>query len=161
IVLVLDSGGHAQRSIGQGLLQRPVAVAWRANGTELWVVDAAAHGVFVFDSTGDQKTQFGGRGSAAGRFNFPAGLCAIDSVAGVAIRPDSPLAAVIADSMNFRVQLFDQLGHTLASFGKKGDAAGDFSLPRDVAVDSQGHIYVLDNQFENVQIFGADGRLLL
>jgi DNA-binding beta-propeller fold protein YncE len=63
--------------------------------------------------------------------------------------------------MNFRVQLFDSGGTPLRAFGRKGNAAGDFSLPRDIAIDSDGHVYVLDNQFENVQIFDAEGRLLL
>ncbi|MFO0839815.1 MAG: 6-bladed beta-propeller [Phycisphaerae bacterium] len=67
----------------------------------------------------------------------------------------------VADAMNFRVQLLDTLGASRLTIGKKGDAAGDFSMPRDVAFDSDGHLYVLDNQFENVQVFDSEGRLLL
>ncbi len=63
--------------------------------------------------------------------------------------------------MNFRVQLLDSQGKAARSFGHKGDAAGDFALPRDVALDSQGHIYVLDNQFENIQVFDPQGQLLM
>lgn len=68
---------------------------------------------------------------------------------------------VVADAMNFRVQVFDDAGMPVTIFGKKGDAAGDFARPRGVAVDSDGHLYVVDNQFENVQIFDRDGRLLM
>ena len=45
--------------------------------------------------------------------------------------------------------------------GQKGDGAGDFSLPKGVAFDGEGHIYVVDAQFENVQVFDTSGRLLL
>ena len=38
---------------------------------------------------------------------------------------------------------------------------GQFSLPKGVGVDSQGHIYVVDSRFNNVQIFNQEGRLLL
>ncbi|RMF78334.1 MAG: 6-bladed beta-propeller, partial [Planctomycetota bacterium] len=95
--------------------------------------------------------RIGGRGGEPGRFNFPTAVC---------WRP--PAGLVVADAMNFRVQVFD-VGEDRPRlvFGEKGDAAGDFARPRDVAVDSDGHIYVLDNQFENVQVFDQGGRLLM
>lgn len=166
-VFVMDLHGQTLATIGVGRLQRPAAVSWRAGGAELWVLDAAAHAVVVFDQAGAEVRRFGARGEALGEFNFPAGLCCLDSqvlgrpapglIGPVPARP----AAVVADSMNFRVQLLDADGVALGAFGRKGDGAGDFSLPRDVAVDSAGHVYVLDNQFENFQIFEPDGRLLL
>jgi len=59
------------------------------------------------------------------------------------------------------VQIFREPAAVPLVFGQKGDAAGDFARPRDVAFDADGHVYVLDNQFENVQIFTPDGRLLM
>jgi DNA-binding beta-propeller fold protein YncE len=46
-------------------------------------------------------------------------------------------------------------------FGKHGNGSGDFSKPRGIAVDSDGHVYVADALFDAVQIFDKDGRLLL
>jgi DNA-binding beta-propeller fold protein YncE len=63
--------------------------------------------------------------------------------------------------MNFRVQIFDQRGHFISMFGKHGDGSGDFSKPRGIAVDSDGHIYVADALFDTIQIFDKDGKLLL
>ena len=67
----------------------------------------------------------------------------------------------VADSMNFRIQRFTLDGTPAGSFGRKGDAAGDFALPKGVACDADGQVWVVDAQFENVQGFAPDGQLLL
>jgi DNA-binding beta-propeller fold protein YncE len=67
----------------------------------------------------------------------------------------------IVDALNFRVQIIDPGGSVQAIIGEAGDAAGSFSRPRDVAFDAAGNLYVLDNQFENVQIFNPTGQLLM
>jgi DNA-binding beta-propeller fold protein YncE len=150
VVFLFTLDGGYLRTIGQGALQRPVAVAWNEPSRELWVLDAALHSLIVFDMTGSERRRLGRRGTGPGEFNFPAGLAC-----------RAPLGVAVADSMNFRVQVLDESGAPVHAFGQKGDAAGDFALPRDVAVDSEGHLYVLDNQFENVQIFDREGRLLM
>jgi sugar lactone lactonase YvrE len=38
---------------------------------------------------------------------------------------------------------------------------GYFSQPKGLALDSEDHLYVVDANFESVQIFDAEGRLLL
>jgi sugar lactone lactonase YvrE len=63
--------------------------------------------------------------------------------------------------MNFRIQRFSPDGAPLGAFGKKGDAAGDIALPKGIAADSKGNLWVVDAHFENVQAFTPDGQLLL
>lgn len=63
--------------------------------------------------------------------------------------------------MNFRVQIFEEDGEFISRIGEIGDAPGRFARPKGVAVDSEGHIYVVDAAFNNVQIFDQDGKLLL
>lgn len=46
-------------------------------------------------------------------------------------------------------------------FGEAGDAPGQMALPKAIAIDDEGNIYVLDARFENLQIFDRSGRLLL
>jgi sugar lactone lactonase YvrE len=149
-VYLFRPDGMYVRSVGAGVLQRPASVAWRSAECELWVADTGLHQCLVFDAAGTLKRRIGQRGEQLGQFNFPAGLAWRE-----------PLGAVLADAMNFRVQILGADGSAVSSFGRQGDAAGDFALPRDVAVDSAGHIYVLDNRFENVQIFASDGQLLM
>ncbi len=146
--------GEHRATLGSGQLHRPAALGWSRDGRELWVLDAAAHACVVFDAGGALLRRVGGRGSEPGRFHFPSGLAlGGDSLGGGFV--------AIADAMNFRCQILNLDGTPRCAFGRKGDAAGDFSLPRDAALDSEGHVYVLDSQFENVQIFDARGALLL
>ena len=63
--------------------------------------------------------------------------------------------------MNFRIQKFNNDGRFLMKIGSNGDGTGDMGRPKGVAVDSQGHIYVVDAIFDTVQIFNQDGEFLL
>jgi sugar lactone lactonase YvrE len=153
-VLVLDAVGAVRREIGAGLIARPAAIAWDDATRELWVLDAGQHALLAFSLEGELLRSVGRRGNAPGEFNFPAGMCGLPGLGGAT-------RLAVADAMNFRVQIVDAAGHVHALFGRKGDAAGDFSFPRDVAADSDGHLYVLDKHFENVQLFDHAGRLLL
>jgi DNA-binding beta-propeller fold protein YncE len=128
----------------------PVAVTWDAARRKFWLADAGVHACFETADLQTLERRIGERGPELGQFNFPSALAWHDG-----------LGLIVADAMNFRVQIFNEAGKPAVSFGKKGDAAGDFSRPRGAAVDSEGHIYVLDNQFENIQIFDREGRLLM
>jgi DNA-binding beta-propeller fold protein YncE len=46
-------------------------------------------------------------------------------------------------------------------FGRQGDRPGNFAHPSGVATDGFGNIYVIDRQFENVQVFDQYGQILL
>ena len=59
------------------------------------------------------------------------------------------------------MQLLDRQGAWLRSIGSKGDAAGDFALPKGVAVDAWEYIYVADAHFENIQVFDPEGKLMM
>ena len=133
-------------------LRGPVSIALDAAGGPHWILDAAEHCCFRWWPA-DRRIErlCGGRGAGPGKFNFPSALAW-----------DKRIGLVVADAMNFRVQVLDaDSGEAMCVFGEKGDAAGDFARPRDVAIDSEAHLYVLDNQFENVQVFDSHGRLLM
>jgi DNA-binding beta-propeller fold protein YncE len=57
--------------------------------------------------------------------------------------------------------VFDRDGKFLRSFGAVGRQPGSFARPREVAVDGEGRVYVSDAAFGNVQIFDAEGQLLM
>ncbi len=144
-IWLLDAGGTARRLAVSHAFDRPVSAAWSADAQRLWVADSAAHRCLGLDRTGAVATTLG-----EDALRFPTA---------VATGRDGRVA--ICDTMNFRVALMARDSADLRFIGKKGNGAGDFSLPRDAAFDSEGHLYVLDNQFENIQMFDERGRLLM
>lgn len=146
---IFSLDGHWRTTRHWPELAAPVAIAWDAANQWYWVADAAAHACFATDLR-SVRGRVGEQGHAPGKFNFP-----------TALTWRANLGLVIADAMNFRVQLLDATLAPAAVIGKQGDAAGDFALPRGVATDSENHIYVVDNRFENIQIFDRTGQLLL
>ena len=46
-------------------------------------------------------------------------------------------------------------------FGSEGSAPGKFSYPYNVAIDSNGVVYVTDYRNHRVQLFSADGQFIL
>ena len=76
----------------------------------------------------------GSSGSAEGQFLSPLGI-------GI----DANGKLYVADTNNYRVQVYASTGEWLASFGSWGGGAGQFLQPRDVAASPDGRwIYVLD-----------------
>lgn len=143
----VDIGGG--RLIGRDVLKRPAGIAYCPTNQLCYVADVEAHTIYAFDTAGTLVFQFGGHGTGPGQFNRPTHLaCDRDSL-------------LIADSMNFRVQRVALDGTPLNALGKQGDASGDLSLPKGVAIDAAGNRWVVDAHFENVQAFDDQGRFLM
>ena len=117
----------------------------------LYVVDSSRHQILCYSTTnGERVRSIGRRGSGDGELNFPTNVFV-----------DRQGRVYVADTLNFRVQVFDATGAFVRTFGVLGDGPGTFNRPKGVAVDSEGHIYVADAAFDNFQIFDAEGQLLL
>ncbi len=52
-----------------------------------------------------------------------------------------------------RIYQYDQSANLLAIFGGRGSQRGKFELPQSLAVGRDGHIYVLDANRNNIQVF--------
>ena len=92
---------------------------------------------------------FGKQGSGDGMFQYPLGVAVTDK--------DEIL---VADCLNYRVQVFDSNGTFLRSFGHKGKNAGEFNLPLGIATNKDRKIFVADRDNHRVQIFSREGRHL-
>ena len=134
-----------------GELASPSGLAVDRVNKRVYVADATKHQVLSY-STEDGKPlrTIGRRGSEPGEFNFPTNLTV-----------DARGQLYVADTLNFRIQIFNADGAFVKTFGTLGDTPGSFNRPKGVAVDSEGHIYVMDSSFNNFQIFDEDGKLLL
>ena len=67
----------------------------------------------------------------------------------------------VTDTGAFRVQLYGADGKYVRTFGRNGDAPGEFRMPKGVAVDRQGRVFVVDAANQIIQIFDPEGQLLL
>ncbi len=96
----------------------------------------------------------GGPGNQNGQFNSPRGLAAA---------PDGTL--YVADSLNNRIQHFDEGGGVLQTWGTQTDPnstdkpEGTFSEPWGVAVAPDGSVYVADTWNHRIQKFDANGLI--
>lgn len=120
-------------------------------GDEVWVTNAAAHRIEVFDAgSATFKRSIGERGSSAGQFGIPLGL---------ALCPNGDVCVV--DVLNSRVQVFAAEGQWKRSIGRPGNRVGCFGRPRDVAVGPDGTVFVVDAASQRVHVFDDAGRPLL
>ena len=67
----------------------------------------------------------------------------------------------VSSTIKARIDVFDAAGEHVGHVGERGNQFGMFDRPKGVALDSAGHIYVVEGMNDVVQIFDASGRLLL
>jgi DNA-binding beta-propeller fold protein YncE len=98
---------------------------------------------------------FGTMGELPGQFNSPRGL---------AVAPDGSI--FIADSRNHRIQHYSSTGEFINGWGSFADVAltsapgGTFNEPWDVAVASDGSVFVTDTWNHRVQKFAPNGDFI-
>ena len=82
-----------------------------------------------------------GTGTAA-RFGNPWGI-AVDSAGHI----------YVCDALLDAVQIFDDAGRLLLSFGRQGTGNGEFWMPSGICIDRQDYIYVADTYNQRIQVF--------
>jgi len=155
---VVQLAGGASRYLGlgpgtaPGCLNFPMGVDAAADGS-IFVADTNNGRIQQFDAAGDLVRSFGRLGYLDGEFLRPKSVCCYD--AGV----------LVADTRNHRVQYVDLRSTRLASaepvtramLGGLGDGPTDLKLPRYVAADAGGRIYVADAGHAVVKVFTLEG----
>ncbi len=154
-ITCFDAEGQVLAQFGSDELKRPAGIAIDRPRHRLYVADAKAHRVAVFNTQTFAFERYLGSPSTPGvgepgRFAAPTN---------VAVDPQGNLYVV--DAWNHRVQIFDRRGRFLRAFGSHGTRPGNFVRPKGIALDNEGHIYVVDAEFNNFQIFTTDGQSLL
>ena len=156
-VLMYDRDGNYLRRFGEPeMFDRPAGLAVDPSGDRIFVVDTGGvssnrHQVSVIDTkSGKLLHTISRRGNGEGELNLPRDA----TIAG-----DGNLYVV--DGGNFRVQVFNQQGDFIKSFGDIGRRSGQFSRPKGIGADKDGNIYVADTALGNFQIFNSQGQALL
>ena len=146
------------QAIGEGQLQGPRGLALRSVGGVQTVLVAEGgcgtdHRVTEWGvDDGLLVRIIGKKGSGDGELS-----CPID----VAVLP-APGQIAIADCWNHRVCIFDgESGTFVRAFGSQGkEEDGHFYYPTAIAADSHGHVLVLDDFTDRLQVLGRDGTHL-
>jgi DNA-binding beta-propeller fold protein YncE len=153
-VLVFDVPQAKFSEIGivePGELRKPLGMAVDAD-CNLFVVDGTLKRVVVFDQDGNFITAFGG----SDMFQRPSHID-VDLEGRYAYVVDTGGV----DNDLHRVRVFDiASGEHAFDIGRRGRDAGQFNLPRDIAVAPDGSVYVVDAANFRVQVFEADGTYL-
>jgi tripartite motif-containing protein 71 len=161
----------------------PVAFVWSTHGGpelalndpsypaldphgNLWVPDGRNGRFQIFSPDGAFLEAWGAPGSDDGQFNFVEP--GFGGYGQGAITFDAAGNFYVVDTGNYRVQKFDPDRRFLTAWGgERGKGEGQFYGVTDIAVDSQGRVYVIDagrgdlpEEAPAVQVFDAEGRFL-
>ncbi len=130
---------------------KPVAVA--LYDKQIFVVDGTHNKgrVQVFDiASGALVESIGRSGRSNEQLRIP-----------VNISFDQDGYMYVVDMGRFQVIKFDRDGHYRGYLGSAGSSFGNFARPKGIAVDHDGRVYVVDAAFNNVQVFAANGQVLI
>jgi DNA-binding beta-propeller fold protein YncE len=153
-VIVFDIPGQRFFKIGEedtGRLTMPIGLDVDGRGN-LYVVDASSKQVQVYDKDGKHLRTLGGQKF----FKRPSGIAVDDAGSRVYVVDTGTVT-----NEEHRVRVFDGVtGKHLFDFGKRGTEDGEFNLPRDAVVGTDGLIYVVDGGNFRIQVFKPDGTFV-
>ncbi len=127
-------------------LRSPVGLAF--DGEErLWVADSAGR-LFVFGPDGSVQ-----------RILDRAGDRALRRPTGLAYNPARRWIYVV-DTLAHAIDILDLEGGLVATFGRRGEAPGEFNFPTHIARAPSGTLYVTDSLNFRIEIFDEQGSFL-
>lgn len=149
-----------------GQLNTPRGLAIAPDGS-LYVADSRNHRIEHFDATGNLIQTFGQISPGCPYASVPPANVPIGTFCepwGVAVSQDGQWIFV-ADTWNHRIQKFSADGTPVKTWGTPNYdpvSSGPYGLwgPRGIAVDSQGHVLVVDTGNKRVVVYSADGKFI-
>ena len=136
---------------GNGQFSEPGGVAVDSSGN-VYVADTGNRRVQKFTSTGAFVAKWGSEGTGNGQFSNPGGV-AVDGSGNVYVADSGFFDYDEESPVGHRVQKFTSTGTFVTKWGTVGGGDGQFYLPRGVAVDSVGNVYVAEVYNSRVQRF--------
>ncbi len=163
-VFQFDLSGRRLRSFGAGLFAWPHGMFVDSAGN-VWVTDAVGFGaqpegmghvVYKFSPEGELLMTLGTKGVAG------QGPNTFTQPSDVLVAPNGDI--FVADGHgaegNNRIVKLSPDGRFLKEWGSTGTGPGEFQDPHDLAMDSQGRLFVADRANNRIQIFDQEGRHL-
>lgn len=84
----------------------------------------------------------------------------LQSIAPVSVAIDKSGALYVLDKKKMRVAKLDEAGNVLSSTGGEGSKQGQMDTPTDLAISSNGSLFVADRGNRWVQVFNSEGVFL-
>ena len=107
----------------------------------MFVTSSSSQCIYVYDSSGRQKTTIGSYGTGPLQFNSPCGI---------AINGD---IMYVAENVGHRIHKLTLGGMFLGTFGSEGSGKGQFSFPWGIYIGPDGRLYVADTGNDHIQVF--------
>ena len=134
------------------MFKQPVGLAVDDKRKRLYVVDTHLHKVFVLDLETGEVIKTIGRGERrrgiiqlspanSPRFRWKPACCRYNKRAGFRY-------LILKDAFS-------------GPLGSSATVLATLQDPKGIGIDSEGHIYVVDAAFNNVQIFNDEGQILM
>jgi DNA-binding beta-propeller fold protein YncE len=150
-IVVVDKSGKILRSFGKGSYTIPHSIHVDPQGN-VWTTDANTSKVFKYSAEGKQLLEI-----TVGE--IPDAKRPFCSVTGVAF-PASGNVLISDGYCNARILEYTQDGKRVKEWGAKGKGNGEFTLPHDVTIGTDGTIFVADRENGRVQWFDANQKYL-
>jgi DNA-binding beta-propeller fold protein YncE len=177
-VLKFDSAGNILKSFGAGMFIFPHKMYVDRDGN-VWVVDARGanererkknpeekpkgHTVVKFSPDGKVLLTLGTPGVAGNPPDALTEPCSVVTAPNgdifVAEGHSGQLETANADTVG-RISKFTKDGRFIKSFGRWGSGPVEFKTPHDIAMDSQGRLFVADRGNMRIQILDQEGAFI-
>ena len=127
-------------------VNEPWFIAFSNNG-DMFVTSYGNHCIYVYDSSGRQKTTIGSKGSGPLQFNNPMGI---------AINGD---IMYVVESGGNRIHKLTLGGEFLGVFGSKESGKRQLLYPEGICIGPDDKIYVTDNDYNSIHVFNQNGSI--
>ena len=155
MVMVLDPHGKFLRSWGQHTFSSAHGLRVLRDGF-IWITDKTGDQVFKFSPDGELLMTLGKKGVAGDNNSTDA----LNGPSDVVIGKNGDIFVSDGESTNTRVVKFSKDGKFIKFWGTKGAGPGELDLPHNIAMDSEGRLYVADRTNKRIQVFDQDGKYL-
>src|SRR5581483_8974523 len=117
------------------------------------IADTGNSRIVIWDENGKPITTIGSFGTQADWKNTPK----FNHPGAVYVNPASR-KLYVSDTLNHRIVVVDDKGVVVSTWGSQGSGNGQFNLPRTIATDHFGNLWVLDSGNSRVEIFSGLGQ---
>jgi sugar lactone lactonase YvrE len=155
MVMVIDPNGKFLRSWGEHTFMSAHGLRVLRDGF-IWITDKTGDQVFKYSPDGELLMTLGKKGVAGDNDSTDA----LNGPSDVVIGKNGDIFVSDGESTNTRVVKFSKDGKFIKCWGTKGAGPGELNLPHNIAMDSEGRLYVADRTNKRIQVFDQDGKYL-